>query len=283
MLQKSKRHLPWHKSRAELTKFEFEFTIAVGLHPAHKDRPRDLKVANAIIYFIQGDSGITWQSQETLCELAGLTDRSQCFRSLKALEESGAIRIHPLSELPDDLRSQVKRDRRGKFYEIDFDWVYRNDLAINAIGLNERFDAERHFLGRDAHGDRLARLVPLRDKHQDRDPERRRDGIDPDGRIFIIESAIAGAISHLDVAWPTTHRRKIVEIERSRKWPGLLVTFRVDVGNGNYLDLGRIGQRKAATRPGIDLPFQQLATESATKPTIRAIEPTRRRRDEARD
>lgn len=115
-------YLPWEKSRAELSRYDF--MIAVGHHPEHRDRPRDLRVAQAILYLLHGESGITWQSQQTICQLSQLGNKSQCFRSLKALEATGAIRIRPLAEMPADLKQLVSRDGRGKFYELNMDWVF---------------------------------------------------------------------------------------------------------------------------------------------------------------
>lgn len=115
---------PWTKDRVNLTRYDW--SIAVGFHPDHRNTSRDVRVAQAVAYFLFKDTNFAWPTQETIRQMAHLADRSQVHRALRALEKSGAFKVRPLRELPASIRSQVeiKRDSRSVCYEISLDWAF---------------------------------------------------------------------------------------------------------------------------------------------------------------
>ena len=113
---------PWDKPACELSKFDW--LTAVGLHPAHRDKPTDLRIAQELTRFTNGKSWIAWPTVQTLADYVGC-HRVTAQRAISNLRDSGAIAVIKISELPEELKLQnnIRRSGRGNAYGPNKSWA----------------------------------------------------------------------------------------------------------------------------------------------------------------
>jgi hypothetical protein len=116
------KNLPWKKALPDLTKYDW--MTAVGLHPVHKQRPLELRIAYSVMQHADPDSKVAWPSQQTLMLYAGAGDERQVRSAIASLCVSGALSRGRISQLDEKSRAKVGRQTRGKAYRLDMFWAY---------------------------------------------------------------------------------------------------------------------------------------------------------------
>jgi hypothetical protein len=120
--------MPWEKEMIDLTKYDW--AIAVGHHPAHKNCPRDLRVANVFQKLTDAETGLMWATQQTIAQLAGLGDERQVRTAMQRFEASKAIEKKRIANLQTDTlealgaKMNSHRNRRGAVYKLRMFWAY---------------------------------------------------------------------------------------------------------------------------------------------------------------
>ncbi len=128
MSEPRKSLLPWDKQLVELNKYDW--IVAVGYHPMHKNHPRDLRVANALMQKADAATNLMWATQQTIAQYADLADVRQVRSSVQRLALSGAIDKRRIADLqPDTLETlngkmDKNRNRRGSVYQLKMFWAY---------------------------------------------------------------------------------------------------------------------------------------------------------------
>jgi len=118
---------PWEKELIELTKYDW--SIAVGLHPKHKNCPLDLRVANVLMQKADGGTCLMWATQQSIAKLVGVADERQVRTAMHRLEESGAIIKKRIADLqPETFESlgekmNGNRNKRGVVYTLKLFWA----------------------------------------------------------------------------------------------------------------------------------------------------------------
>lgn len=125
--------MPWERNRAEIT--ADDWAIACNFHPSIRNAARDLRVCNAIRHFLYKDTPYCWPTQETLRQLAHVADRTQLQKSLKSIRGCGALSVLPFADMPDSLPAK-RRDARGVFYRLNFQWAF--ETLLNHYGQHQQ-------------------------------------------------------------------------------------------------------------------------------------------------
>lgn len=117
------RKRAWQKTLAEMTKYDW--IIAVSHNWKHGRRPRDLRVAIALMNLADAATCLAWPTQESLAELSGLADERQVRSALASLVGTGAIEKKKVSELSEESAGKldVKRKSRGVAYKLKLFWA----------------------------------------------------------------------------------------------------------------------------------------------------------------
>ncbi|MDG4896619.1 hypothetical protein P9272_23920 [Mesorhizobium sp. WSM4976] len=123
-MAKPERNRPWQKSLAEMSKYDW--MVAVCHNPKHGRRPRDLRVAVALMQLADAETCLAWPTQESLAQLTGLADERQVRSALASLVGTGAIEKKKVSELSEESagKLEVKRKGRGTAYKLKLFWAY---------------------------------------------------------------------------------------------------------------------------------------------------------------
>lgn len=119
---KKKPHLPWEKTLPELSKYDW--LTAVCLHPVHKNRPLELRIAYALMQHTDPETKVAWPTQRTLMAYAGVGDERQVRSAIASLCASGAISRCRISQLDEDSRKKIKRSAKGKAYRLEMFWAF---------------------------------------------------------------------------------------------------------------------------------------------------------------
>ncbi|MFC3725935.1 hypothetical protein [Neoaquamicrobium sediminum] len=117
-------NLPWEKTLADLSKYDW--LTAVSLNPRHQSRPRDLRVAIALMQLADAATCLAWPTQDTLASLTGMSNTGHVRAGLRSLKGTGAIEIVKISELSEMTMDaiSVKRKGRGRAYKLKLFWAY---------------------------------------------------------------------------------------------------------------------------------------------------------------
>lgn len=121
MSERKASNSPWDKTLDELSKYDW--ATAVGLSPAHKNRPLELRAANALMQHANS-SFLAWPSQQTLMRFMGVADERQVRTAVASLASSGALARVRISQLDEDSRKAVERTGRGVAYRLIMFWAY---------------------------------------------------------------------------------------------------------------------------------------------------------------
>lgn len=118
---------PWDKELSELTKYDW--SVAVGLHPQHKNCPLDLRVANILMQRADAGTCLMWATQQSIAKLVGVADERQVRTAMRRLEESGAIVKKRIADLQPDTfdalgeKMSGNRNKRGVIYTLKLFWA----------------------------------------------------------------------------------------------------------------------------------------------------------------
>ncbi|BCH10460.1 hypothetical protein MesoLj131c_47180 [Mesorhizobium sp. 131-3-5] len=117
------RKRAWQKTLAEMTKYDW--IIAVSHNWKHGRRPRDLRVAIALMNLADAATCMAWPTQESLAEMTGLADERQVRAALASLVGTGAIEKKKVSDLSEESAGKldVKRKGRGVAYKLKLFWA----------------------------------------------------------------------------------------------------------------------------------------------------------------
>jgi hypothetical protein len=94
---------------------------AVCISEAHKKRPLDLRVANAVMQ--HANPAMSWPSHRTLARYAGVADERQVRSAIASLVTSGALSRRPIAELDAESRAKIERKARGQVYQLNMFWA----------------------------------------------------------------------------------------------------------------------------------------------------------------
>lgn len=94
---------------------------AVCISEAHKKRPLDLRVANAVMQHASG--AMSWPSQRTLARYAGVADERQVRNAIASLAGSRALSRRSIAELDAESRTKIERKARGQVYQLNMFWA----------------------------------------------------------------------------------------------------------------------------------------------------------------
>lgn len=172
----------FQKSLKDLNKYDW--LIAVCQNSKHQQRTRDLRVAVALMSLADAKTMLAWPTQESIAELAGLSDPRLVRMGLASLAGTGAIEIVRLYELSEADREIVtaKRNRRGKCYRLSAIWAYemfeaaqspaRKELAVKRQNAGARLAAARKKKAEEKRIEaiRKNRITTNRSKQDWRDP-----------------------------------------------------------------------------------------------------------------
>ncbi len=128
MSEPRKSTLPWEKQLVDLNKYDW--IIAVGYCPMHKNHPRDLRVANALMQKADLATNLMWATQQTIAQYADLADVRQVRSSVKRLAASGALDKRRIADLQPDILESLNgkmdknRNRRGTVYRLKMFWAF---------------------------------------------------------------------------------------------------------------------------------------------------------------
>lgn len=134
MSEARKSLLPWDKDMPDLNKYDW--VVAVGYHPMHKNHPRDLRVANALMQKADMSTNLMWATQQTIAQYADLADVRQVRSSIQRLAASGAINKRRIADLQPDILEALNgkmdrnRNRRGSVYQLKMFWAYETFEAF---------------------------------------------------------------------------------------------------------------------------------------------------------
>ena len=143
---KKKPHLPWEKTLPDLSKYDW-FT-AVCLHPLHKNRPLELRIANGIMQHTEPETKVAWPTQRTLMKYAGVGSERQVRSAIASLCESGALNRGCISQLDEETRKKIKRSAKGKAYRLDMFWAYE---VLEGSQKTKAREPEPLKIGRERH------------------------------------------------------------------------------------------------------------------------------------
>lgn len=94
---------------------------AVCISEAHKKRPLDLRVANAVMQHASG--AISWPTQRTIGRYAGVADQRQVRNAIASLVGSRALSRRSIAELDAESRAKIERKARGQVYQLNMFWA----------------------------------------------------------------------------------------------------------------------------------------------------------------
>lgn len=88
-------------------------------------KARPLRLAAALIRLADNKTGRTWAGVATLMKRSRIPDRDNFNKARKCLESIGALKVHPISTLPEEDRTRAValKDPDGKWYELDIEWA----------------------------------------------------------------------------------------------------------------------------------------------------------------
>lgn len=118
---------PWQKSMTEMSKYDW--LTAVGLDLSFKHQPLILRVANVLMQFADPETMIAWPSQATIALYAGVADQRQIRHAVGRLafrerdDDHAAVIKCRINDLPEEVRSTVERQAKGKAYRLDMFWA----------------------------------------------------------------------------------------------------------------------------------------------------------------
>lgn len=117
------RKRAWQKTLAEMSKYDW--MVGVCHNQKHGRRPRDLRVAFALMTLADAETCLAWPTQESLAELTGLADERQVRSALASLAGTGAIEKKRVSDLSEESAGKldVKRKGRGVAYKLKLFWA----------------------------------------------------------------------------------------------------------------------------------------------------------------
>lgn len=125
--------LPWTKEMSELKRYDW--LSAVCVHPVHMDKPRDLRIANALMQHMNADTGIAFPSQPTLAAWARCGSDRQVREGLVSLERTKAIKRVRMQDLqPETLEIVMAlghRTMRAVVYRLNMFWAYETFEAYS--------------------------------------------------------------------------------------------------------------------------------------------------------
>ncbi|WP_202360157.1 helix-turn-helix domain-containing protein [Mesorhizobium sp. 131-3-5] len=104
---------------------KYDWIIAVSHNWKHGRRPRDLRVAIALMNLADAATCMAWPTQESLAEMTGLADERQVRAALASLVGTGAIEKKKVSDLSEESAGKldVKRKGRGVAYKLKLFWA----------------------------------------------------------------------------------------------------------------------------------------------------------------
>ncbi|MFC0246511.1 hypothetical protein [Falsochrobactrum ovis] len=132
---------PWEKEMPELNKYDW--VVAVGFHPAHKNSPRDLRVSNALMQMADGETNLMWATQQTIAQYADVSDVRQVRTSLQRLSASGAVVKRRIADLQPDMlealtsKMNSNRNKRGAVYTLRMFWALE---TFEACGKRQKVE-----------------------------------------------------------------------------------------------------------------------------------------------
>jgi hypothetical protein len=126
---------PWHKECNALSKYDWQ--TAVCHHPIHKNRPLDLRVANALMQLADSETLFAWPSQRTLARYAGVPHERQVRLALSSLVATGAIAKILVRDLDPEIATKVSRSRRGSAYRLKKFWAWEVFEASQKVKNSE--------------------------------------------------------------------------------------------------------------------------------------------------
>ena len=117
---------PWMKEYRELNRYDW--LTAINTHADHFDKPRDLRLANAIMQHVHEGTGLALPTQRTLSQWSRVWNDRQIRYSLDSLSDTGAIRRKRMKDLQPDtleeIRKVIPRSMRAVVYQIDTWWAF---------------------------------------------------------------------------------------------------------------------------------------------------------------
>lgn len=112
---------PYEKSKMEITPYDWQ--CAVNRSKQHGCTPSHLKVAGVLVRHGNSEHCYVWPTIETIADQTGL-NRAKVSATVKRLVNSGAISKMMIADLPDHIRSKVKRHGRGNVYVFSYTWAH---------------------------------------------------------------------------------------------------------------------------------------------------------------
>ena len=117
---------------------------AVCISEAHKKRPLDLRVGNAVMQHASGAT--SWPSQRTLAHYAGVADQRQVRSAIASLASSGALVRGSVGELNSAGQARIERKARGRIYQLNMFWALE---VFEGSGKKERNEPAALRLGKE--------------------------------------------------------------------------------------------------------------------------------------
>jgi hypothetical protein len=101
-------------------------------------KARPLRLANALVLLSDMKTCRTWAGVAKLMERSRIHDRDNFNKARRYLQGLGALKVHPISTLPEEDRSKAValKDPDGKWYELDLDWA----IGVLSSEVRSTFD-----------------------------------------------------------------------------------------------------------------------------------------------
>lgn len=135
MVNYERKKKPWEKSLAEMSKYDW--IVAISHNQKHGRRPRDLRVAMALMQMADPDTCLAWPTQESLAEMSGFAEERQVRCALRSLVGTGAIQKVRISEISEESRAKlgIKRKLSGVAYRLKLFWAQEIfELSMSPAG-----------------------------------------------------------------------------------------------------------------------------------------------------
>lgn len=117
---------PWTKDLKDIKRYDW--LTAVNVSDAHRDRPRDLRLANTLMQHMNDETGLAFPTQESLAKWSRLANDRQVRESIYSLEASGAMARKRMQDLQPETLDIVKklghRTMRAVVYKLNLFWAF---------------------------------------------------------------------------------------------------------------------------------------------------------------